>query len=78
MRYSPRDAHERLVEWGEEKHYPGWATPQTTGGVLGRLSDEGQFQEVHKAFCKHISKAYWPGLTPEQVEGMAGLMGRAA
>ncbi len=40
--------------------------------------DEGQFQQVHVAFCRHISKTYWPGLTEQQIEEMAGLMGQAA
>lgn len=40
--------------------------------------DEAQFQQVHKAFCDYIARTYWPDLRPEQVEEMAGLMGKAA
>lgn len=40
--------------------------------------DDGTFQEVHKAFCKHIAKAYWPDLTPEQIASMTSLMGEAS
>lgn len=36
--------------------------------------DEGQFQEVITAFCRYISEHYWPTLTPEQIEDMAGVM----
>lgn len=39
-----RNAHERLVEWGEEKFYPGWDTPHQT--VLGRLVDEGRDERL--------------------------------
>lgn len=40
--------------------------------------DEGQFQQVHAAFCRHIAKTYWPSLTEQQVADMASLMGQAA
>lgn len=40
--------------------------------------DEGQFQEVYAAFCRHIAKTYWPELTPDQIQPMAELMGEAA
>jgi hypothetical protein len=37
-------AHERLVEWGEEKHYPGFI--QASGGALGRLVEEGRDERL--------------------------------
>lgn len=40
--------------------------------------DEGQFQEVYAAFCRHITKTYWPDLDPSRIEEMASLMGMAA
>ena len=36
--------------------------------------DEGTFREVVRGLCRHIAENYWPGLTPEQVEEMAGVM----
>lgn len=39
-----KSAHERLVEWGEEKFYPGWE--HSRPGVLGRLIDEGRDERV--------------------------------
>lgn len=39
-----RTAHERLIEWGEEKFYPGWDTARS--GVLGRLADEGRDERL--------------------------------
>jgi len=39
-----KSVHERLVEWGEEKFYPGW--DQARPGVLGRMIDEGRDERV--------------------------------
>lgn len=36
--------------------------------------DEGEFKEVISGFCRHIAKQYWPTLTPEAIEDMAGVM----
>lgn len=36
--------------------------------------DEGEFKEVIAGFCRHIAKQYWPTLTPEAIEDMAGVM----
>ena len=36
--------------------------------------DEGEFKEVIAGFCRHIAAQYWPTLTPEQIEDMAGVM----
>ena len=40
--------------------------------------DEGRFREVYAAMCNHVSKVYWPELTPEQVAEMAETMPEAA
>lgn len=40
--------------------------------------DEGRFREVYMAMCNHVSRAYWPGLTAEQVAEMAETMPEAA
>ena len=39
--------------------------------------DEGRFREVYAAMCEHVSKTYWPELTPEQVAEMAETMPEA-
>lgn len=36
--------------------------------------DEGEFHEVIAGFCRHIAGQYWPSLTPEAIEDMAGVM----
>lgn len=36
--------------------------------------DQGEFSEAIRAMCAHVSRTYWPGLTPEQIEAMAGAM----
>lgn len=33
--------------------------------------DEGEFREVARAICRHISEKYWPTMTPEAIEEMA-------
>jgi hypothetical protein len=45
MTYYTR-VEKRLIEWGEEKHYPGWDIPAPTGGALGRLIDEGKDERL--------------------------------
>lgn len=40
--------------------------------------DEGEFTEVFKRMCKHISDNYWPECTPDQIEEMASAMVGAA
>lgn len=40
--------------------------------------DDGEFSEVFREFSRYISKHYWQGMTPEQIERMAGLMADAA
>lgn len=36
-----QQVHHRLVQWGRDKFYPGWAEPSPSA-VLGRLMDEGR------------------------------------
>lgn len=36
--------------------------------------DQGEFHEVIRGFCRHIAQTYWPDLSPEQIEQMAGVM----
>jgi hypothetical protein len=40
--------------------------------------DEGEFTEVFRAMCKHVSDTYWQDCTPEQIEEMASAMPEAA
>jgi len=34
--------------------------------------EEGEFRLIARAFCQHIAQQYWPGMSAEQVEDMAG------
>lgn len=36
--------------------------------------DEGEFQQVYKAFASHVAKQYMQTLTPEQVEELVEIM----
>jgi len=36
--------------------------------------DEAEFQKVVAAICGHVSKTYWPSLTPKQIAAMADAM----
>lgn len=40
--------------------------------------DEGEFQELYAGFCQHVIDRYWPELTQDEIEEMAGLVGLAA
>lgn len=40
--------------------------------------DEGAFRETYAAMCGHVSKTYWPDLSPEQIAEMAETMPDAA
>lgn len=40
--------------------------------------DEGRFRQVFKGLCGHVSRTYWPSLTPEQVAEMAETMPETA
>tara|TARA_R100000322_G_scaffold137585_1_gene93340 strand:- start:240 stop:722 length:483 start_codon:yes stop_codon:yes gene_type:complete len=40
--------------------------------------DEGEFQVIYGQFCQHIIDSYWAGLTQDQIERMANLVGLAA
>jgi hypothetical protein len=40
--------------------------------------DEGEFQVIYGQFCQHVIDSYWTGLTEEQIEQMANLVGLAA
>lgn len=40
--------------------------------------DQGEFELTFRGFTKYIAKTYWPSLTPEQIEQMAGFMKDAA
>lgn len=35
---------------------------------------EHQFRQVWEAICRHVAEHYWPDLTEEAIEAMAGLM----
>lgn len=35
--------------------------------------DEGEFRRTVTAFCKYVSRAYWPTCKPEEIERMAEL-----
>ena len=30
--------------------------------------DEGEFSEIYAEFCAYVSRAYWPTMTPAQIE----------
>ena len=36
--------------------------------------DEGEFREVFTGMCRHLSKAYWPSATPDEIAAMIDLM----
>jgi hypothetical protein len=36
--------------------------------------DEGEFEDLYKKLCQHISDTYWPSLSKDQIERMAELM----
>jgi hypothetical protein len=36
--------------------------------------DESEFHETFREFSRYVSKTYWPGMKPEQIEQMAGFM----
>ena len=36
--------------------------------------DESEFKGVIAGFCRHIAKQYWPALTADEIESMAGVM----
>lgn len=40
--------------------------------------DESRFRSVFSGLCAHVSRTYWPSLTPEQVEDMAAAMPEVA
>lgn len=40
--------------------------------------DEARFHDVIAALCSYVSRTYWPTLTPEAIENMAGAMVEAA
>jgi hypothetical protein len=40
--------------------------------------DEGEFKEMFRGLCTHVSENYWPECTPEQIEEMASAMVEAA
>jgi hypothetical protein len=37
--------------------------------------EEGAFKALFTGICSHICQTYWPGMTPEQVERQAEIMG---
>jgi hypothetical protein len=39
--------------------------------------DEGEFQIVHRDFCRVIARDYLPGMTPEQVASLSEMMEEA-
>ncbi|MFC4729492.1 hypothetical protein [Coralloluteibacterium thermophilus] len=40
--------------------------------------EQGEFQEVVAGLCRYIAKTYWPSLSPEAIERMAGCFVEAA
>lgn len=40
--------------------------------------DDGEFKQVIRAMCAHVSRTYWPACTPEQIESMASAFVDAA
>lgn len=36
--------------------------------------DDGEFADVFRQFSRHVAKHYWPSMTPEQIEQMAGVV----
>lgn len=37
--------------------------------------DDSEFKEVFDGFCRHVSKTYWPNMTPEAIAQMAEMQG---
>lgn len=40
--------------------------------------DEGEFRPIVSGMCEHLSRVYWPSMTPEQIEAMADCWVEAA
>ena len=40
--------------------------------------EEGEFQGVYRAICQYIIDTYWAGMTVDQINDMANLVGAAA
>lgn len=36
--------------------------------------DQGEFKEVYRGLCRHVSQRYWTELNEEQIENMVGVM----
>ena len=49
----------------------GIVTHRTPRSLSFAETDEGEYVEIARAICRHISERYWPELTPEQIEVMA-------
>lgn len=59
----------RLEEWAIQLHSPGWAVPQTTGGVLGRLAEEGQDERLRSVKSRARRMRLIRGVTGRRRKG---------
>jgi hypothetical protein len=50
----------------------GYFTKITPQSLSFESMEEGEFQIVVRQFCNHIAERYWPSMTPEAIEEMAG------
>ena len=49
----------------------GYVTQFVPRSLSYESMSEDEFRPIVKAFCDHISREYWPSLTPEKIEEMA-------
>ena len=52
----------------------GYAMVKYPDSISFASKDEGEFKEIIRGLSRHIAATYWHGLTPEQIEAMAGVM----
>ena len=57
-------------------HVPGYGMVEhrTPYSLSFESMDEGEFRAVMRGFSRHVAATYWPSLTAEQIEEMAGVM----
>ncbi len=49
----------------------GYVTQFVPRSLSYESMSEDEFRPIVKAFCDHISREYWPSLTPDKIEEMA-------
>lgn len=72
------EANIKCEEIGYKLPGHGWVVQRVPQSLAFASMEQGEYEEFYAELCQHVIDQYWPGLSQEQIDEMASLVGAAA